>query len=164
MTDDVKAAVEYLKATNFTVPSLLESAVATLLAHLDGEPGRLAAAREEQREACALDAEERVGCASTYDEIRSVPLTTTPLADEIRALRERAEKAEAEQNQMRLELKSIWKHVDGEPNRQDAALRQVCDERDALRAQVERVQKERDEMQCRLDGMMEQCWAWLEGK
>lgn len=60
---------------------------AFILAHLDGEPARLAAAREEQREACALDAEERVGCASTYDEIRSVPLDATPLADELRTLR-----------------------------------------------------------------------------
>ena len=46
----------------------------------------IAAAREEQREACAHDAEERVGCASTYDEIRSVPLTATPLADRIQEL------------------------------------------------------------------------------
>lgn len=60
---------------------------AFILAHIDGEPARLAAAREEMREACALDAEERVGCASTYDEIRSVPLDATPLADELRTLR-----------------------------------------------------------------------------
>lgn len=69
----------------------------SLLGALENDAARLAAAREEQREACALDAEERVGCASTYDEIRSVPLDATPLADEIAALRARVEELEAEQ-------------------------------------------------------------------
>ena len=75
-------------------PGCIEAAVAVILAHIAGEPARLAAAREEQREACALDAEERVGCASTYDEIRSVPLDARPLADRIEELEAAEEKAE----------------------------------------------------------------------
>lgn len=95
---------------------------AALLAHLDSEPERLkltcqatveamtqtlkrerdeavARAREEQVELCARDAEERVGCVATSDDIRSTPLDATPLADENRALRERAQKAEAERDE-----------------------------------------------------------------
>ena len=124
MNDETKA--ELMKRTREWLQSCVNAATRSgvpeeadletfVLAHIDGEPARLAAAREEaimewragaadrdelradcerriaaareeQREACALDAEERVGCASTYDEIRSVPLDATPLADELRTL------------------------------------------------------------------------------
>ena len=85
MNDKTKDAIELWRETAKKPCRCLDcTAVRAILAHIDGEPARLAAAREEQREACALDAEERVGCASTYDEIRSVPLDATPLADELR--------------------------------------------------------------------------------
>lgn len=91
---------------------------AFILAHIDGELARqaaaIASAREEQREACALDAEERVGCASTYDEIRSVPLDATPLGDELRderevsqSLREQLIAAEAERDALRARVAEL---------------------------------------------------------
>lgn len=131
MNDETKA--ELMKRTREWLQSCVNAATRSgvpeeadletfVLAHIDGEPARLAAAREEaimewragaadrdelradcerriaaareeQREACAIDAEERVGCASTYDEIRSVPLDATPLADELRTLRAALERA-----------------------------------------------------------------------
>lgn len=45
----------------------------------------IASAREEQREACAKDAEERVTGTATHDEIRGVSLTARPLADRLAA-------------------------------------------------------------------------------
>lgn len=157
---------------------------AFILAHIDGEPARLAAAREEaimawragaadrdelradcerriaaareeQREACALDAEERVGCASTYDEIRSVPLDATPLADELRTLRAKYDELHTaagnwlrqrdlafdreEEEEVRAQLRELREVA--ERNVADVQhLRQssiaLTDERDALRARV----------------------------
>jgi hypothetical protein len=101
MNDDVKAAVAWLrevvhmaKRDGAVVPPHEEN----LLAHIDGEAARTAdaaaRAREEQRAACVrtLDPPYSCLCAARVVE---VPLTATPLADELRALRERAEKAEA---------------------------------------------------------------------
>lgn len=80
---------------------------AFILAHLDGEPARLAAAREEQREACALrvDAVKCYGYGVEADEpgvrdqcageVRDTPLDATPLADELRTLRARVKELEA---------------------------------------------------------------------
>lgn len=92
MNDETKGAIEWLRTLDEDDRDYYDAQ--RILAHIDGEPARRAAAREEQREACALDAEERVGCASTYDEIRSVPLDATPLADELRTLRARVAELE----------------------------------------------------------------------
>lgn len=77
----------------------------TILAHLDGEPGRIAAAREEQREVCARHIREKFLEDLDIDADSAcldAPLDSTPLADELErswgekaALLERAEKAEA---------------------------------------------------------------------
>lgn len=105
MTDDLmKRSREWLQscvnaATRSGTPEEADLE-AFLLAHIDGEPARIAAAREEQREACAL----RAGAGDPEDhdhakawpcwwcakanEVREVPLTATPLGDEVRALRE----------------------------------------------------------------------------
>jgi hypothetical protein len=130
-----------------------------ILAHIDGEPARtqaareeaimawragaadrdelradcerrIAAAREEQREACALDAEERVGCASTYDELRSVPLDATPLGDELRderevsqSLREQLIAAEAERDALRARVAELEEYKEKGDDVQIAAQR-----------------------------------------
>ena len=67
-----------------------------LIAQIDGEPARLAAAREEQREACAEYATERHAAYGWEDrEVRSIgiavratPLTATPLANALRLANE----------------------------------------------------------------------------
>lgn len=99
MNDETKGAIEWLRTLDEDDRDYYDAQ--RILAHIDGEPARRAAAREEQREACALDAEERVGCASTYDEIRSVPLDATPLADELRTLRARVAELEAENKDLK---------------------------------------------------------------
>lgn len=87
MSDDVKKAVEWLRTLD--VDDRDYGDAQTLLAHLDAEPARLAAAREEQREACArhirekfledLDIDADSACLDT-------PLDSTPLADRIAEL------------------------------------------------------------------------------
>lgn len=173
---------------------------AFILAHLDGEPARLAAAREEaimewragaadrdelradcerriaaareeQREACALDAEERVGCASTYDEIRSVPLDATPLADELRTLRAKYDELhtaagnwlrqrdlafDREEEEVRAQLRELREVA--ERNVADVQhLRQssiaLTDDRDELRADCERRIAAAREEQCEALGL-----------
>lgn len=69
---------------------------AAALAFIDGEPARIAAAREEQREACADWLEDTALPEAAYSvvrEARATPLTATPLADEIAAAREKADEA-----------------------------------------------------------------------
>lgn len=132
MTDDVKAAVEWLRrcveaSTTrrdgiYTVVGLPPCSCErcadnlALLAHINGEPARtaaaVAAAREEQREACALNFPKPAG-ESLADPwasalVRATPLTATPLADELRderevsqSLREQLIAAEAERDALR---------------------------------------------------------------
>lgn len=95
---------------------------AFILAHLDGEPARLAAAREEQREACALrvDAVKCYGYGVEADEpgvrdqcageVRDTPLDATPLADELRTLRARVAELEA---QVEAQRASSQRHMNG---------------------------------------------------
>ncbi len=92
MNDDVKSAIEWLRelADPRTVPHLREFSTA-LLAHLDAEPARLAAAREEQREACAQNIRrefERDVEVAADDACLATPLTAQPLADELHNERE----------------------------------------------------------------------------
>lgn len=104
MNDDVKAAIERFHTWEFDGLDARDHA--TLLAHIDGEPARIAAACEEVREAVArhvmgpalkrdpdlfADHLEEVYAAT----IRRMPLTATPLADEIAALRARVAELEA---------------------------------------------------------------------
>lgn len=95
MTDDIMTRVrEWLEscvrvATENGVPEEADLEAATL-AHIDSEPARLAAAREEQREACADWLEDTVLPEAAYSvvrEVRATPLAATPLADEIASLR-----------------------------------------------------------------------------
>jgi chromosome segregation ATPase len=104
MTDDIMTRVrEWLEscvrvATENGVPEEADLEAATL-AHIDGEPARLAAAREEQREACIrlIEAfrtgekyiqltpeQRRLGLVGS---INAQPSAATPLADEIASLR-----------------------------------------------------------------------------
>ncbi len=98
MNDETKAelmkrAREWLQscvnaATRSGVPEEADLE-AFILAHIDGEPARLAAAREEQREACARfavyrhdvygwsESEQR----SIENAVRATPLDATPLAE-----------------------------------------------------------------------------------
>lgn len=124
MTDDVKDALELARSSAASKCQCLDCrALRALIPHIDGEPARLAAAREEQREADAKFCpnclgvgfvERPVPCPycddSTHDHycptgtqrqqcgcgaarIRATPLTATPLADEIAALRAQVEAA-----------------------------------------------------------------------
>lgn len=187
MTDDVKKVVAWLRRTAGGVPHL-----ETLLAHIDGEPARLAAActegaeqawdeavkateleqahvrlrevasaREEQREACAEYATERHAAYGWEDrEVRSIgiavratPLTATPLADEIAALRARVaelertlrinslahtetgklrEKAEAERDEL-LERHAEFERRLSELDSAKRALKHMTEDRDRLR-------------------------------
>ena len=101
MNDDVKAAVERFHEWEFDGLDARDHA--TLLAHIDGEPARTAAAREEQRAAdvarsrkakyaltggkTSLAGAWNAGIESAIEGVESMPLTATPLADEITALR-----------------------------------------------------------------------------
>ena len=97
MNDDVKAAIERFHTWEFDGLDARDHA--TLLAHIDGEPARIAAACEEVREAVArhvmgpalkrdpdlfADHLEEVYAAT----IRRMPLTATPLADALRLANE----------------------------------------------------------------------------
>lgn len=102
MNDETKA--ELMKRTREWLQSCVNAATrsgvpeeadleAFILAHLDGEPARLAAALENMREACALrvDAVKCYGYGVEADEpgvrdqcageVRDTPLDATPLAD-----------------------------------------------------------------------------------
>ena len=201
MNDDVKAAVERFHTWEFDGLDARDHAA--LLAHIDGEPARIAAAREEQR---ASDAEQLARIwyglpnAGRADHgpvavVRSTPLTATPLADEIAALRARvaeleaaantagadasaaalramarATKAEAERDEAQRGEQEAWRQADqmraerdderdqrivAEVDRDRAhgareVLGKLLVERDALRAQVEALERERDMLQTAL--------------
>ena len=124
MNDDVKAAVEKLREAfefdrkrcgNDTAESLWRDEL-LILAHIDGEPARIASACEEVREAVArhvmgpalkrdpdlfADHLEEVYAAT----IRRMPLTATPLADEIAALRARVAALERERDMLQTALR-----------------------------------------------------------
>ena len=101
MNDDVKAAIERFHEWEFDGLDARDHKA--LLAHIDGEPARLTAAREEQREACAEYAFNRHAafgwdereCASLANAVRGTFLTATPLADENATLRARVAELEA---------------------------------------------------------------------
>lgn len=105
MNDETKA--ELMKRTREWLQSCVNAATrsgvpeeadleAFILAHIDGEPARRAAAREEQREWCARHWEQTAASTDDLsiddlippDVIRATPLDATPLADELRTLRE----------------------------------------------------------------------------
>ena len=137
MNDDVKAAIERFHTWEFDGLDARDHA--TLLAHIDGEPARIAAACEEVREAVArhvmgpalkrdpdlfADHLEEVYAAT----IRRMPLTATPLADEIAALRARV--AELERDSAAMTVTA---------NAEVAAGLAIAAERDVLRAWVSAV-------------------------
>jgi hypothetical protein len=179
MNDDVKAAIERFHTWEFDGLDARDHA--TLLAHIDGEPARTAAAREEQRAAdvarsrkakyaltggkTSLAGAWNAGIESAIEGVESMPLTATPLADEIAFLKKYRDEREA----YWLEREAKWiaerdSYADGskfhadraekaeadgdEKETERAALEtalmafkarfaEVLAERDALRAQVE---------------------------
>lgn len=90
MNDEVSKALEWLRMLDATWEHAHAGA---LLAHLDGESARLAAAREEQREACAravvATAGTQPGCevATALAAIAATPIDSRPLADEMAQVR-----------------------------------------------------------------------------
>lgn len=124
MTDDVKAAMEVLRRRVVATTSRRDNTIGvivvgppcdcrscsacearTILAYIDGEPARIAAAREEQRELCAREVEDGETCRCDFldsdaqcghcigktcaDSIRATPLDAMPLADRIAELERR---------------------------------------------------------------------------
>lgn len=149
MNDDVKAAVEWLAARLFGGDEV--PAIRALRAHLDAEPARIAAAvaaaREEQREACAAQFfNQRTELVAI---IRTTPLDATPLADELERswqetarMVERAEKAEAEVDALKAQVERARAAV-------DAAKARI--------KELEKTLKERDE-QSLFEGQREHLW------
>ena len=161
MNDDVKAAVEKLreafefdrKRDNDTAESLWRDEL-LILAHIDGEPARIAAACEEVREAVArhvmgpalkrdpdlfADHLEEVYAAT----IRRMPLTATPLGDALRLANETVVKlaqAATEAQARADEGVRYWTDL-AQAEARDAA---------ALRASVAALERERDMLQTAL--------------
>jgi len=131
LTDDVKAAVEWARGA-VESHDLYRGArderdgsvehMRALLAHIDGEDARtaaaVAAAREEQRaeDMLSLGREEQSSWAAFR--IKAAPLTATPLADELRderevsqSLREQLIAAEAERDEWRRQLRDAERYA-----------------------------------------------------
>ena len=97
MNDDVKAAVEWARGT-VESHDLYRGArderdgsvenMRALIAHIDGEPARIAAACEETREACARRVPSIGQPHDCFEAVRATPLTATPLADALRLANE----------------------------------------------------------------------------
>ena len=152
MNDDVKAAVERFHTWEFDGLDARDHAA--LLAHIDGEPARIAAACEEVREAVArhvmgpalkrdpdlfADHLEEVYAAT----IRRMPLTATPLGDALRLSNETVVKlaqAATEAQARADEGVRYWTDL-AQAEARDAA---------ALRASVAALERERDMLQTAL--------------
>jgi multidrug resistance efflux pump len=147
VNDDVKAAIEWLreivrlsKRDGQHVDYVNEEA---LLAHIDGEPARLAAAREEAvaaREeavaACAVEFERALAEGESF----TLPGLATPLADALRderevsqSLREQLIAAEAERDALRAAVATADEAV----RYWTEQAQHGANEAAALRAQVE---------------------------
>lgn len=93
MNDETKGAVEVMRHASANGGNEVYSRI---LAHIDGEPARIAAAREEQRETCAAMLDAAIGRGKGWAVVvRNVPLDTTPLADSIAGLEARVSRAES---------------------------------------------------------------------
>ena len=160
MNDDVKAEIDLWRREMADGDPEWWVREQLILAHIDGEPARIAAAREEQR---ASDAEQLARIwyglpnAGRADHgpvavVRSTPLTATPLADALRLANETVVKlAQAAANTAGADasaaaLRAMARATKAEAERDEAqrgeqeAWRQTDQmraERDALRAQVE---------------------------
>jgi len=146
MTDDIMTRVrEWLAscvrvATENGVPEEADLEAATLLAHIDGEPARLAAAREEQN-ALLLRALEHGKGLANYEYLRAhalkaLYLPATPLADEIAFLKKYRDEREA----YWLEREAKWIaerdiYADGSKFHADRAEKAEA-ERDALKSRL----------------------------
>lgn len=162
MTDDIMTRVREWLASCVRVA--MENGVpeeadleAAALAHLDGEPARLAAAREEQREACRVRVKEwwysDDGLLELDEHIAATPLTATPLADEIAALRARV--AELERDVLALtgpvspEMLERLSDVQGYVRSGELALERHAAYGAELRARVAELEAEAE---CQVDG------------
>lgn len=162
MTDDVKAAVEWARGA-VESHDLYRGArderdgsvehMRALLAHIDGEDARtaaaVAAAREEQRaeDMLSLGREEQSSWAAFR--IKAAPLTATPLADELRderevsqSLREQLIAAEAERDALRAQLAA-------ETNLYKASMAEASRAIEGLTAQVEAARAKTKEEEAR---------------
>lgn len=108
---------------------------AAALAFIDGEPARMAAAREEQARADM----EAVNDALARGESWTPNLTATPLADEIAALKKYRDEREALRAQLLSERERLERWLTAPDGKQyeRGTVQAVFDECDALRAQVE---------------------------
>lgn len=99
MTDDVTKAIARMRDQMANGDPDWWRDEELILRHIDGEPARLAAAREEQREACAQIPQHLAVDDGHWQDLHSAvmrsPLTTL-LADEIAALRARVAYLEGE--------------------------------------------------------------------
>lgn len=126
MNDETKAALAWIREM---LGADRRPVARNLLAHIDGEPARLAAALENLREACAR----RFWDSTAAEHVRATPLDATPLEDENAALR-------AENERLRAQLLDIHD-----------ALHRACDgkvdlphEIRTLRARVVELERERE--------------------
>lgn len=117
MNGDVKAAVERFHEWEFDGLDARDHKA--LLAHIDGEPARtaaaVAAAREETVAACAVEFERALAEGEAF----TLTGLATPLADELERswqqtarMVERAEKAEAERDALRAQLHQAAERLD----------------------------------------------------
>jgi len=184
MSDDVKAAVELWRETAGKCRCLDCRAAMTLLAHIDGEAARtaeaVARAREEMREACEValrrcatdiindggDQQMAIHMHRAADRVEDVPLTSTPLADEVRALKafndqlgaahqataDRAEKAEARVKELEAQVDSLL---------DDVRLRATVDERDAMRERAVRAEARVYALEAQVDSYFAERDGWI---
>lgn len=184
MTDDIMTRVrEWLAscvrvATENGVPEEADLEAAAL-AFIDGEPARLAAAREEQREACIrlIEAfrtgekyiqltpeQRRLGLVGS---INAQPSAATPLADEIAALRARVAYLEGELHEtigenadlvVRAEKAEDYaKKLQDERARLHVVVNEAVAERDMFRDATNALQAERDDYRAQVEAARAEC-------
>ncbi len=167
MTDDVKAALARYRATMADERAQMDEETfnalwgddALVLAHLDGEPARtaaaVAAAREEQREACATECNGDYSCATAG-------LTATPLANRIAEL-EKANNAFRNKQSLWDEDASFYLQTLRQADSIGALKADLHDEREvsqSLREQLIAAEAERDALRAQTsltDGPCVEC-------
>jgi len=175
MTDDVTKAIARMRDQMANGDPDWWRDEELILRHIDGEPARLAAAREEQREACIAIVSRWVGGIvpglNAVGELRATPLAATPLADEIAALR--AEVVSLRAHQAAIEavlepssniettlggrvkaLRARVAYLEGE-------LHETIGENADLVVRAERAEAERDALRAQLLSERERLERWL---
>jgi chromosome condensin MukBEF ATPase and DNA-binding subunit MukB len=157
VNDEIKEAVAWLRARNLIFTNRLAK-------YIDDEPARqaaaVAAAKEEQREACAQALEafinERLSRAEVAQMqacaniVRQTPLTSEPLKariaeleaeaaieDDFDALRAERDKLKQERDSFKAVYEAAKQQVRDEIQRASETADRICKERDAYRAECE---------------------------